>query len=189
MIKIIAGKYKRSNLIVPENNVRPTSALKKEAIFSIIESYALKNSIDLYKNKAVMDIFAGSGSVGLEAISRGMKEAYFYENNSKVLEILKKNCLKICKSNNYKIIEKDVMIFSPKKIFLPVSLIFIDPPYFQYDVSKLLIKLLRNDIIKKNTIVVVETNIKDKLEVQKQLKIFDQRSYGVTLLYFLKTLI
>ena len=93
MIKIISGKFKRSNLIVPHRNVRPTSAIKRGAIFSIIESYAYKNSFNLYKNKAVFDIFAGSGSVGLEAISRGMKEAYFYENNSKVLKILKKKLL------------------------------------------------------------------------------------------------
>ena len=115
MIKIIGGKYKRSNLVVPTKNVRPTSVIKREAVFSIIESYAYKNSIDLYQNKAVFDIFAGSGSIGLEAISRGMKEAYFYENNLEVLKILKQNCFKICKNNKYVIIEDDVMIFSPKK--------------------------------------------------------------------------
>ncbi len=91
MIKIIGGIYKRSNLVVPTNNVRPTSAIKREAVFSIIESYAYKNSIDLYQNKAVLDIFAGSGSIGLEAISRGIKEAYFYENNPEVVKILKQN--------------------------------------------------------------------------------------------------
>ena len=109
MIKIIGGKYKRSNLVVPTKNVRPTSVIKREAIFSIIESYAYKNSIDLYQNKAVLDIFAGSGSIGLEAISRGMKEAYFYENNPEVLKILKQNCFKICKNNRYVIIENDLV--------------------------------------------------------------------------------
>ena len=47
MIKIIGGKYKKSNLVVPKKNVRPTSSVKREAIFSVIESYALKNSINL----------------------------------------------------------------------------------------------------------------------------------------------
>ena len=88
MIKIVGGEFKRTNLSVAEN-IRPTSSIKREAIFSIVESYALKNNIDLYNNKAVMDIFAGSGAVGLEAISRGMKEAYFYENNPNVIKILK----------------------------------------------------------------------------------------------------
>ena len=188
MIKIIGGKYKRSNLVVPTKNVRPTSVIKREAVFSIIESYAYKNSIDLYQNKAVLDIFAGSGSIGLEAISRGMKEAYFYENNSKVLKILKKNCFKICKNNKYVVIEDDVMSFPPKKSLLPVSLIYIDPPYHQYDILKLLLKLIKKNIIAKNTIIIIEAHVEDKFKVIEKLKVFDQRSYGKTLLYFIKLL-
>ena len=188
MIKIIGGKYKRSNLVVPTKNVRPTSVIKREAVFSIIESYAYKNSIDLYQNKAVFDIFAGSGSIGLEAISRGMKEAYFYENNPEVLKILKQNCFKICKNNRYVIIEDDVMMFSPKKSLFPVSLIYIDPPYHQYDILKLLLKLIKKNIIEKNTIIIVEAHIEDKFKVIEKLKVFDQRSYGKTLLYFIKLL-
>ena len=77
MPSIIGGKYKRSKMEVPSKLVRPTSAIKREAIFSILESYALKNSIDIYKNKSIIDVFAGSGLVGLEAISRGIKKSYF----------------------------------------------------------------------------------------------------------------
>jgi len=170
MIKIIGGKYKRSNLVVPTNNVRPTSAIKREAVFSIIESYAYKNSIDLYHNKAVLDIFAGSGSIGLEAISRGIKEAYFYENNPEVVKILKQNCFKICKNNKYVIIEDDVMIFH------------------QYDILELLLQLIKKDIIEKNTIIIVETHIDDNFKVIEKLKVFEQKSYGKTLLYFIKLL-
>ena len=188
MIKIIGGKYKRSNLVVPTKNVRPTSVIKRESVFSIIESYAYKNSIDLYQNKAVLDIFAGSGSIGLEAISRGMKEAYFYENNPEVLKILKQNCFKICKNNRYVIIEDDVMIFPPKKSLYPVSLIYIDPPYHQYDILELLLKLIKKNIIEKNTIIIVEVHLEDKFKVIEKLKVFDQRSYGKTLLYFIKLL-
>ena len=186
MIKIISGKYKRSNLVVPNNNVRPTSAIKREAVFSIIESYAYKNSINLYKNKAVLDIFAGSGSIGLEAISRGIKEAYFYENNSEVVKILEQNCFKICKNNRYVIIEDDVMIFPPKKSLLQVSLIYIDPPYHQYNITELLLQLINKDIIEKNTIIVVETHIDDNFKIIEKLKVFEQRSYGKTLLHFIK---
>ena len=135
-----------------------------------------------------MDIFAGSGSIGLEAISRGMKEAYFYENNLEVLKILKQNCFKICKNNKYVIIEDDVMIFPPKKLFLPVSLIYIDPPYHQYDILELLLNLIKNNIIEKNTIIIVEAHIADKFKVIEKLKVFDQRLYGKTLLYFIKLL-
>ena len=104
MPNIIGGKYKKTTLDVPSKLVRPTSAFKREAIFSIIESYAIKHSIEIYKNKSIIDIFAGSGSVGLEAISRGIEKSYFIENNDEVIKILEKNCQKICKKNEFEII-------------------------------------------------------------------------------------
>ena len=64
----------------------------------------LKHSIEIYKNKSIIDIFAGSGLIGLEAISRGMSMSYFIENNNSVAKILENNCKKICKNQEYKII-------------------------------------------------------------------------------------
>ena len=187
MIKIIGGEYKGSKLEVPQKNVRPTSVTKK-SIFSIIESYALKNSTDLYKNKAILDIFAGSGSVGLEAISRGITEAIFYENDIRIKKVLKQNCKKICKKNNYKIIENNVMTFIKKKNSLPVSIIFIDPPYYKHDIQKILIDLIKEGIIETKTIIIIESHLKEKISIPNEFKIFDKRLYGKTLVYFLKLL-
>ena len=128
MIKIIGGKFKKTNLAVPEDYVRPTSALKREAIFSILESYAHKNSINLYKNMAILDLYAGSGSVGLEAISRGISKGIFVEVKKEVIDILKKNCLKICKDHQFEIINQDVENIFKIKFNFPISIIFIDPP-------------------------------------------------------------
>lgn len=186
MIKIIGGKYKRSNLFVPKTDVRPTSSMIRESIFSILESYALRNSIEIYKNKAVLDIFAGSGSLGLEAISRGAKEVFFYENDNEVVKILEKNCSKICKENNYEIVENDVITFPPEKNQLPVSIIFLDPPYNKYDVKGLLDNIIINKIIKKNTIIVFETLIDFDLCSIKKLDLFDKRIYGKTKINFFK---
>ena len=80
------------------------------------------------------------------------------------------------------------MIFPPKKSSLPVSLIYIDPPYHQYDILELLLKLIKKNIIEKNTIIIIEAHIEDKFKVIEKLKVFDQRSYGKTLLYFIKLL-
>mgnify|MGYP002525952061 CR=1 FL=1 len=80
------------------------------------------------------------------------------------------------------------MIFTPKKALLPVSLIYIDPPYHQYNILELLLKLINKNIINKYTIIIVEAHIKDKFKVLEKLKVFDQRSYGKTLLYFIKLL-
>ena len=91
MINIIGGKYKGVKLKVPENFVRPTSAFKREAIFSILESHSLKKLYDPYKDKCFIDLFAGSGSLTLEAISRGASFGYFFELNNEVCKILSHN--------------------------------------------------------------------------------------------------
>ena len=75
----------------------------------IKKSYAIKNSIELYKNKIFLDLFAGIGTMGLEAISRGISEVIFFENNIEVINILRKNCLDICKNNQFKIYDEDLI--------------------------------------------------------------------------------
>ena len=109
MIRITGGKFKQKKLASINDFVSPTSSLKREAFFSIIDSYAIKNSIELYKNRIFLDLFAGIGTMGLEAISRGMSEVIFFENNIEVLKILKENCLSICKNNQFKIYEEDLI--------------------------------------------------------------------------------
>ena len=129
MPNIIGGKYKKTILDIPNKLVRPTSAFKREAIFSILESYAIKHSIEIYKKKSIIDIFAGSGLVGLEAISRGMEKAYFIENNDNVIKILEKNCQKICKKNEFEIITGNAINSLDEEFIIKPSIIFIDPPY------------------------------------------------------------
>ena len=129
MPNIIGGKYKKTTLDVPSKLVWPTSAFKREAIFSILESYAIKHSIQIYKNKSIIDIFAGSGLVGLEAISRGMEKAYFIENSHNVIQILEKNWLKISKKNEFEKIIGNAINSLNKTFVIEPSIIFIDPPY------------------------------------------------------------
>ena len=68
------------------------SCREPKSIFSVIESYGLKNNLNPYEKKNIFDLFAGSGALGLEAISRGANFCYFYENNLNVIHYLKKNC-------------------------------------------------------------------------------------------------
>ena len=139
MPNIIGGKYKKTTLDVPSKLVRPTSAFKREAIFSILESYAIKHSIEIYKNKSIIDIFAGSGLVGLEAISRGMEKAYFIENRENVIKILERNCQKICKNNEFEIIIGNAINSLDEKFVIDPSIIFIDPPYKNENINFLLL--------------------------------------------------
>ena len=185
MPNIIGGKYKKTTLDVPSKLVRPTSAFKREAIFSILESYAIKHSIEIYKNKSIIDIFAGSGSVGLEAISRGMKKSYFIENNEDVIKTLEKNCQKICKKNEFEIIIGDAINSLDEKFVINPSIIFIDPPYKKENINFLLLKLLKNKIKSKYTFVIIETAKEEKITIPEGLNFIKEKIYGKTKILFL----
>tara|TARA_B110000495_G_C22786300_1_gene459725 strand:+ start:129 stop:698 length:570 start_codon:yes stop_codon:yes gene_type:complete len=188
MINIIGGSNKGSKLLVPENNVRPTATIKREAIFSILESYSLKNSFDLYKDKCVVDLFAGSGSLGLEAISRGASFGYFFELNHEVSKCLEVNCKKICKLNQYDILQQDINSLTEVNIVNPLSIIFIDPPYEMNPFQNLLNLFLKIDILNNETIIVIESDKKTLIQSIKNLIIIKEKIYRKTKITFLKKL-
>ena len=185
MIKIIGGLKKRTRIKVPSNNVRPTSIQKRESIFSIIESYGVKNNLNIYKKANILDLFAGSGSLGLEAISRGAVFGYFYENNFDVTFYLKKNCLKICKDDNFEIIKENIIESKFKDIDKKISLIFIDPPYEMSPFEKILININESKILSNNAIIVIECSQKSKIKIPPYFSCFNERNYGKTKIYFL----
>tara|TARA_B100000579_G_scaffold414783_1_gene408743 strand:+ start:696 stop:1256 length:561 start_codon:yes stop_codon:yes gene_type:complete len=185
MPNIIGGKYKKTILHVPTKLVRPTSAFKKEAIFSILESYAIKHSIEIYKNKSIIDVFAGSGSVGLEAISRGIEKSYFIEYNPDVIKILEKNCQKICKKNEFEIISGKAIDSLNERFLIEPSIIFIDPPYKKENINLILLKILKNKIKKKHTFIVIEISKEEKITVPEGLSFIKEKIYGGTKILFL----
>ena len=97
---------------------------------------------------AILDLYAGSGSVGLEAISRGISKGIFVEVKKEVIDILKKNCLKICKDNQFQIINQDVENIFKKKFNFPISIIFIDPPYQKVDIDNTYPEYIRKKALK-----------------------------------------
>jgi 16S rRNA (guanine966-N2)-methyltransferase len=186
MINIIGGKYKKTNLLVAKNDVRPTSALKREAIFSILESESLKKGQNLYQNKCFIDLFAGSGSLGLEAISRGGNFCFFFENNYLVLDILEKNCAKVCKNNNYKIISNDINKITFQEINLPISTIFIDPPYKTNPFNVILNRIKNISNLNTNSKIVIETHKNTKFIIPMAYELLKEKIFGKTKIIFLK---
>ena len=184
MIRITGGKFKQKKLTSIDDFVRPTSSLKREAFFSIIESYAIKNSIELYKNKIFLDLFAGIGTMGLEAISRGMSEVIFFENNIEVINILRTNCLDICKNNQFKIYDEDIINSKLEIEFQNISVIYIDPPYAKYNLTNLLENL--SNKVKDTTLIGLETSMKDNIVIPENLNLLQKKTYGKTIIYFLK---
>ncbi len=183
MIKITGGKFKRKKIYTITKIVRPTSSIKREAFFSVIESYGLKNSYNFYNGKTFLDLFAGIGTMGLEAISRGIENVIFYEKNKDVIKILEKNCIEICKYGHYQIINEDLLSSNLQIKFDNVSLIYIDPPYLKYNINNLL-EILKKRINNK-TIIGIETSIKDTFKIPNDYKLIIKKKFGKTNLSFL----
>ena len=93
-MRIISGKFKGKKLFIPlDKNTRPLKDIVKESIFNLLE-HSKKLNLNL-NNSSVLDLFSGCGSFGIECISRGSKNVYFFENYLKALKILKKNLSKV----------------------------------------------------------------------------------------------
>ena len=149
-MRVISGKYKGLNLdgfnII---GTRPTMDRVKESMFAMIQGN-LKNSICL-------DLFAGSGSLGIEALSNGAKFCYFVDNNEEIYKILKNNLSKL-KDNNYQLFFKNykqaLKLFKEQNI--KFDLIILDPPYKLNLINDILVYIYENNLLSDNGIIMCE---------------------------------
>ncbi len=124
MIRIISGRYKGHRLNnISSKNIRPTQARVKKSMLQILEPF---------NGKTVLDLFSGSGSLGIEALSRGASKVVSVENNKKNFNILSQNFDKIASEQNYDLIFMDAIKFlsTTKDKF---DIIICDPPYYKYE--------------------------------------------------------
>ena len=187
-MRIISGIFKGKKIIEPKDiNTRPLKDLTKESIFNII-SHSNKFRLEL-SNVRVLDLFSGTGSFGIECLSRGVKEVVFIENYLGVLPILKKNLLNLKNIDNYKIIEKDIykenIFFNLNKKF---DIIFLDPPYKTKNLDKILIKIKNKKILKEKGIIIIHRHKNEKDIFPLSFKIFEEKKYGISKIIFLNIL-
>lgn len=179
-MRVIAGICKGRRLVAPKGSrTRPALGRIKESIFSIL--------FDVHE-QIVLDLFAGSGSVGIEALSRGASEATFVENDTAALRALSTNLAACNFEAQSTIIKQDAAraltkLAKQRKAF---DLIFVDPPYLKNLVNTTLAKLGASDLVHNNTLIVVEHHPKEPIEVVAGLTLTDTRTYGQTLVSFLR---
>ena len=154
-MRIIAGELKGRRLVTPaDNRVRPTTDKVKEAVFSMISAY-LPDSV-------VVDLFAGTGNLGLEAISRGAKRAYFIDRDRASIAMVREN-VKYCKVEDRSVIIWSDYVAGLKKINDKVDVIFLDPPYVAGFIDKCLEAVAESDILLEDGIIVAEHSAKDEV--------------------------
>jgi len=180
-MRIIAGLYKGKKLLVPDLKkkkpefkpnaqvVRPTTDFLRENLFNILQTNI--------ENSTFADIFAGSGAVGIEALSRGAKSVTFVEINNSITEIIKKNL------DSLLLIQKVILHDGIK--FLKSStetfdIIFADPPYFMNYEEEILQAVLNGNTLNINGILIIQHHKKVKLSLEP----YDYRLYGINALSF-----
>ena len=180
-LRIISGKAKGTKLNTLEGlDTRPTLDRIKESLFNILQD-------KIYDSK-VLDLFAGSGALGLEMLSRGAKEAILCDSSYKAIQIIKDNVNRTHFGKQVEIISKDykkaLNMLKDEKF----DIIFLDPPYkTKFDIQALEI-IIENNILTQEGIIIIETDHKqERYEMLKKMDInvYDLRSYGRVSLFFL----
>tara|TARA_B100000900_G_scaffold327558_1_gene287709 strand:- start:394 stop:954 length:561 start_codon:yes stop_codon:yes gene_type:complete len=184
-MRIIAGNFKGKKLYLPtDKNTRPLKDIVKESIFNLIK-HSKKINIEI-ENSLILDLFSGTGSFGIECISRGAKKVVFFENYNKALKILQKNLNELKNIKNYKIYKENFFSFFSSKINDEIifDIIFIDPPYKEKRVNEIIELILDKKILNKNGIIIMHRHKKDTVDITKKLKIIENRTYGISKILF-----
>lgn len=171
-MRVISGTLKGKNIEgYSISGTRPTMDRVKESVFSTIQ--------DSIKNSVVLDLFAGSGQLGIEAISNGSKLCYFIDNNKEATNTIKKN-IELLNIKDKSIVlnydyKKSLNYFKDNNI--KFNIIFVDPPY-DYDVlDKVISKILEYNLLEKKGILVIE-HTKEIKGDYKDLYLYKAKKYG-----------
>ena len=183
-MRIISGISKGKKLYEPKDILtRPLKDLTKESIFNIIV-HSNKFKIEL-KGSNVLDLFSGTGSFGLECLSRGSKFITFVENYKEVLPVLKSNIIKLNFQENSKVIEKDIINDLSFKIFkMKFDIIFLDPPYKEKKLFKLLENIIQSNLLKHEGVIIIHRHKKDVCEFPEKFRIIEEKLYGISKVIF-----
>jgi 16S rRNA (guanine966-N2)-methyltransferase len=185
-VRIVGGQHKGCTLQAPAGrDIRPTSDRAREGIFNI-----LAHSIDWqgFEGTAVLDVFSGTGALGLEAMSRGASNGVFIDNDPGSLQCVKANAATLGEARNILTLKLDArrLFQPPRAAQAPLSLAFLDPPYGTKLSDQALLGLCHKGWIAPGGLVVVEISNGDELILPRGFSVLDERTYGAAQVTFLK---
>ena len=194
-MRIIAGKFKSIALYRPTNKkIRPLKDMVRENIFNFL-THSNKISFQFEKS-SILDLYSGTGSFGLECVSRQAKKTVFIEKENEAIKILKRNIDKLKVKDKTKIFPGDVFYIINKHDKIPFDcllntkfdLIFCDPPFNDTSINDLIELIIKKDLLKKNGIIILHRhkNTNEKLTIN--FEVIDQRVYGLSKIIFGKSL-
>ena len=176
-MRVIAGKYKRTPIktLDGEDITRPTRDFVKEALFT---------TISINNETVFLDLFAGSGAIGIEALSRGAKDVIFNDSNPKAVKIINQNLDKIHETRT--VYNLDYIDCLKKVCELKFDYIYVDPPYAFLDYEEIFFYLNKYDLLNKQGIIIFEVK-KDTMLKERYFNLvnYKEKKYGINkLLYY-----
>ena len=177
-LRIISGIFKGRFIKVPDSKlIRPTTDRVRETLFNL-----LNNKFDLDGAK-VLDIYAGSGSLGLECMSRGAGEIHFVEKNFQIYKNLQENINSLEVETKCRIFKMEALKFAQISDHDKYDLILADPPFFKDDIYKVVENLKQNDFLNNSGIIIIERSIQTKDKDSENLETEPFKIIGDTCLY------
>jgi len=184
-MRIIAGKYKGATLyITNDKGTRPLKDMVRESIFNLL-THSNKFSFIL-KKATILDLYSGTGSFGLECLSREAQKVYFVEKDKNAINTLEKNINKLNLKNKTKIFFNDVFKLIEKENYLNIkfNLIFCDPPYKEEKINNLIKSIFDRDLLKKDGIIIIHRKKDAKDKLPNYFQSIDERNYGMSKIIF-----
>jgi 16S rRNA (guanine966-N2)-methyltransferase len=184
-MRIVAGKHRGRPLLAPPGErVRPTSDRAREALFNILSHGDFAAEGVPFAEAPVLDAFAGTGALGLEALSRGAGAAVFIEQDSAALAALRKNIAALGESGRSRIISGDAT--RPPRAQAACAVVFLDPPYRSGLAGPALTALAAAGWFAPGALAIIELAAREELPPAAGFAVIDERRYGAARLVFLR---
>lgn len=177
-MRITAGEFRSRKIIAPPgNDIRPTSDMIRQVMFNMLQKY------DLPVGAVVLDVFCGTGALGLEALSRGAASCVFIDKSRKSLDCCRENIASLKVDDRAKTIHRDALT-PGKPEGSPASLIFLDPPYRKDFIAPALKALAAEGWIAPGAVCVAEAEGGARTAVPEGFALLDSRAHGGTEILF-----
>jgi len=181
-MRIVGGQHKGKKLFTPKSDqTRPTSDRVREALFN-----RLSHGLDEFQLEGarILDLFAGTGALGLEALSRGGSFAFFIENNVEARGLIRQNIEHLQRTGHTKLFRRDATNLGPLKRQAPFDLIFLDPPYNKGLGEKALQSAITGQWLNKNALIILEEAKQATITWPEEITPLDTRTFGDTTIHF-----
>ncbi|HWF77065.1 MAG TPA: 16S rRNA (guanine(966)-N(2))-methyltransferase RsmD [Caulobacteraceae bacterium] len=185
-MRIVAGTFRGRPLVAPKGHLtRPTADRARQAIFNVLEHAAWSPGLDGVR---VLDLFAGSGAMGLEAISRGADACLFVERAEPAVAAIRANLAALGLEERGRVVRRDAAALTPRATAdgAPYDLALLDPPYGKALGEAALVRLAQGGWLAAEALAVLERGADDPAVVPEGFELVDERRWGAARVSFLR---